>query len=182
MKLQEGQPAIDFSAEDIYGNKIQLSDYKGKKIILGFHRHMSCPFCNRRVHQLMGRNLRLQKSGAQIILLFESSNEKLKDSVFHKGIQPWPLIGDPNREIYNIYGVERSTGKMMKTMFATNAFKAMRDTKDLNLPKFSGGTLNLIPADFFIDEDFNIVKAHYGSHADDHVEMSLLEDFAGIRR
>jgi peroxiredoxin len=182
MKLQEGQPAIDFNAEDIYGNKVQLSDYKGKKIILGFHRHMSCPFCNRRVHQLMGKNLRLQKSGVQIILLFESDNEKLKESVFHKGIQPWPLIGDPQRKLYDIYGIERSTLKLMKTMVASNPFKAMKETKDLNLPEYSGGSMNLIPADFFINENFTIEKAHYGSHADDHVDMSLLEEFAGIRR
>lgn len=182
MKLKEGQQAIDFTAKDIYNNEITLSDYKGKKIILGFHRHMSCPFCNRRVHQLMGRNLRLQKSDLQIVFMFESPNEKLADSVFHKGIAPWPLIGDPEHEIYDRYGVERSTGKMLKTMFAANTIKAMRETKDLNLPKYSGGTLNLIPADFFIDEDFKIVKAHYGAHADDHVDMNLLEEFAGISR
>jgi hypothetical protein len=40
--------------------------------------------------------------------------------------------------------------------------------------------MNLIPADFFIDENFKIVKAHYGKHLDDHVDIEELKAFAGI--
>ena len=180
MKLVEGILARDFESVDIYGNKIKLSDYKGKPIILSFNRHRGCPFCNRRVHQIMGLNYRLMQTGIQIIFVFESSNEKLKESVFHKGVNPWPIIGDPEKEFYNLYGVERSTTKFLKTLYKTNVIKAMRDTKDLGLINDEDMTLNLIPADFFIDADFKIVKAHYGEHADDHVDMAEFKKFAGI--
>ncbi|MBC7126246.1 MAG: redoxin domain-containing protein, partial [Bacteroidales bacterium] len=36
MKLQEGQFAPNFTATDINGKEVKLSDYKGKKIILSF--------------------------------------------------------------------------------------------------------------------------------------------------
>lgn len=181
MKLQAGNIAPDFSAKDINGNIVKLSDFRGKKIILSFYRNVSCPFCNRRVHQIMGNNLKLKKSGVQLVFLFESSNQKLSSSVFHQGISPWPIIGDPNKVVYSQYGVERSTIKMMKTMLVSNMWKAKKDTKDLNLPQDKDASMNLIPADFFIDENFKIVKAHYGYHLDDNISMEEIKSFAGIK-
>jgi peroxiredoxin len=180
MKLQTGTIAPSFVASDIYGNEVKLSDYKGKKIILSFYRNVSCPFCNRRVHQIMGNNIKLKNAGIQMILMFESSNEKLLSSVLHQGISPWPLIGDPGKKVYGTYGVEQSTLKMMKTMFVANVGQAKKDTKDLNLPEDKDASMNLIPADFFIDENFKIVKAHYGKHLDDHISIEELKAFAGI--
>lgn len=180
MKLQAGNTALDFVAKDVYGNDVRLSDYRGKKIILSFYRNVSCPFCNRRVHQIMSNNIRLKNAGVQLVFLFESSNEKLSSSVFHQGISPWPLIGDPDKKIYRQYGVEQSTFKMMKTMLVANMAQAKKDTKELNLPEDKDASMNLIPADFFIDENFKIVKAHYGKHLDDHVSIDELKAFAGI--
>ncbi|MGQ1891054.1 peroxiredoxin family protein [Thermophagus sp. OGC60D27] len=180
MKLQTGNRAIDFVAKDINGNEIRLSDYRGRKIILSFFRNVSCPFCNRRVHQLMWHNNRFKNAGVQLIFLFESSNEKLLSSSFHRGISPWPLIGDPEKKIYKQYGVEQSTLKLMKTMLVANLSQAKKETKELNLPKDKDASMNLVPADFLIDEDFNIVTAHYGNHLDDHIDMDELKSFAGI--
>lgn len=180
MKLNEGQYAPDFVATDIYGKEIKLSDYRGKKIILGFFRNVNCPFCNRRVHQIMGNNVRLRQKNLQMVFLFESTNEKLSSSVFHKGINPWPLIGDPDKNIYRQYGVENSVLKMMNTMIHSSLSKAKNETKDLNLPEDKESSNTLIPADFFIDENFKIVKAHYGKHLDDHIPIDELKSFAGI--
>ncbi len=181
MKLVEGQTAIDFTAKDVFGKDVKLSDYKGKKIILSFYRNVACPFCNRRIHRIMGNMVRLRNSGTKLVFMFESSNDKLLKSVFHQGILPWPLIGDPDKLIYNKYGVENSKIKMMKTMFSTNVMRAMREAKGLNLPKDKDASMDLIPADFFIDEKFKIVRAHYGKHLDDHIPLDDLKTFAGLR-
>lgn len=180
MKLENGNTALDFVAVDIYGKAIKLSDYRGKKIILSFYRNVNCPYCNRRIHQIMGHNLRLKNSNVQLVLLFESSAEKLSASVFHQGISPWPLVGDPDKTIFKQYGVEQSNLKVIKTFFSANYLQAKRDTKELNLPEDKDASLNLIPADFFIDENFKIVKAHYGKHLDDHVSIDDFKLFAGI--
>jgi len=179
-KLLAGMQALDFDGIDINGNNVRLSDYKGKKIILGFYRHKGCPFCNKRVHQIMAQNLRLKQSGVQLIFLFESANEKLKASVFHQGISPWPIIGNPEKNIYQLYKVEFSTRKMLNTLFHMNPLDMMRTTRELDLKNDSDASLNLVPADFFIDERFSIVKAHYGEHLDDHVSFDELKKFAGI--
>lgn len=179
MKLKEGFNAQDFAAKDIYGNEIRLSDYKGRKIILSFYRNVNCPFCNRRIHQIMGNNVRLKETNTLLIFLFESSNKKLADSAFHHGISPWPLIGDPEKVIYRQYGVESSIFKALKTPFVTSFSKAFAETKSLNLPEDKEASKTLMPADFFINENFKIEKAHYGQHLDDHVSLEELKAFAG---
>ena len=181
MKLTIGDTAIDFTAKDIYGKEVKLSDYKGKKIILGFYRNVACPFCNRRIHQILSQSTRLKESGTQMIFLFESTNKKLSESSFHQGISPFPLIGNPERDIYKQYGVENSLLGVVKTVFVSSFFKAIKDVKPLNLPaQDKEASSNLMPADFFIDENFKIVKAHYGTHMDDHIPIEEIKDFALI--
>ncbi len=179
-QLQKGATALDFSVTDINGIPFTLSDLKGKKIVLSFYRNVNCPFCNRRVHAIMGNNLKLQKSGVKLVLFFESSARKLSESVFHQGINPWPLVGDPEKHIYKKYGIETSQEKMKATFLYADPLKAQADTRSLNLPADPDATSALIPADFFIDENFKIVKAHYGQHLDDHVSLEEIKAFAGV--
>lgn len=183
MKLKEGQIAIDFTTTDIHGKEVKLSDYKGKKIILTFMRNVSCPFCNVRVHRLMGTSVALEHSGVQMVLLFESSAEKLKSSVLHKGILPWPIIGDPEKKMYKTYRIENSALKMMRTMFTKDMMGTMKlgKTIETTKEKDKDSSDTLIPADFFINENFVIERAHYGKHLGDHIELDELKKFAGIR-
>ncbi len=180
MKLKEGFNAQDFTAQDIYGSQIKLSDYKGKKIILSFYRNVNCPFCNRRIHQIMGKKLWLQESNTQLLFLFESSIKKLNESIFHQGISPFPLIGDPEKKIYQQYGVEKSVLGVLKTPFVSSFSKVLKETQSLNLPKDKDASVTLMPADFFINEQFKIAKAYYGTHLDDHVSLEEFYTFAGI--
>ena len=39
-----GQPAPDFTATDIHGKTVKLSDYKGKVVVLESY-NIECPFC-----------------------------------------------------------------------------------------------------------------------------------------
>ncbi|GAF05198.1 peroxiredoxin family protein [Saccharicrinis fermentans] len=181
MDIKVGQFAKDFSAVDLNGNTIRLSDFKGRKIILGFYRNVNCPFCNRRVHQLMMLKQKLKNAGVQMLMLFESSNEKISSSSFHRGISEWPVIGDHEKLIYKLYGVENSMMKMANTFLHSNPLKAKREVAHLNLPEDKEASGTLIPADFFIDENFKVVMAKYGNHLDDHVDMDILKSFAGIQ-
>jgi len=182
MKLQSGISAIDFETQDIHGNKIKLSDFIGKKVILTFMRNVNCPFCNVRVNRLIGHSVRLQKSGVQMILFFESEKERLLKSVLHQGIAPFPIISDTQLKIYKQYGVESSVVKMLKTFVKSDIRKTMQEAKTLNVSaeKEKGVTNSLVPADFFINEQFKIVKAHYGKNIDDHVDLEELKKFAGL--
>jgi len=180
MKLQKNQAAIDFAVTDIYGKEMKLSDFKGKKIHLGFFRNVSCPFCNLRVHQLSKYAEAFEKRGLKTIYFFESKPEVLLRSTFHKGVSPIPLIGDPQRKIYTMYGVEPSMMKMISTFFVKGSMSDMKAGKALNLPQDKEATQSLIPADFLIDEQFQIIKAHYGSNLNDHIAIDEVKAFAGL--
>jgi peroxiredoxin len=43
--VEVGKPAPNFTATDIYGKTIKLSDYKGKIVVLESH-NQDCPFCH----------------------------------------------------------------------------------------------------------------------------------------
>ena len=180
MKIKENQLAPDFTVTDIDGKVIRLSNYRGKKILLSFFRNVNCPFCNRRVHKLMGLKYRFEQANMQLLFFFESSNQKILSSVFHKGISPLPVIGDPEKKIYRLYGVEESLVKTLSTILYSNYGKARKDTAELNLPEDKEATQTLIPADILINKDFTINRAYYGKHLDDHIGIPDLEKFAGI--
>jgi len=182
MKFFKGQNAVDFSVRDIYGKEIKLSDYKGKKILLGFFRNVNCPFCNLRAHQFSKLREAFEERNLQMIFFFESKPELMLKSIFHRDISPIPLVGDPEKIIYSMYGVERSIWKQMKTSLMPGTSTAMKEGKRLNLPeeKDRGASANLIPADFLIDENFKVVKAHYGEHINDHLSIDEVKAFAGL--
>jgi peroxiredoxin len=71
-----GQPAPDFTATDIYGKTIQLSDYKGKIVVLESY-NQDCPFCHN--HYRSGAMQELQRDLAVrgvAWLLVDSVNRK----------------------------------------------------------------------------------------------------------
>jgi thioredoxin-dependent peroxiredoxin len=180
MRLKEGTKAPNFSAIDIYGNSISIEDMAGKKLYLGFFRNVHCPFCNLRVHELTKQRIELEKKGLKMIFLFESNTRQLQMSIFHKEVSPIPLIGDPEKKFYSLYGVESSTLKMLSTFLKPGTFSAKREGEKFNVPdeKESDVTMNLIPADFLIDENQTIVKAHYGTHLRDHIAIDEIKLFA----
>jgi peroxiredoxin len=183
MKLTKGQKAIDFTVKDIYGNKILLSSFIGKKVLLSFFRNVNCPFCNLRVHELSKKRDEFERNGLKMIFFFESTNNQLRRSIFHKEISPIPLVGDPEKKVYNQYGIEASTLKMMSTFLKGGTMEAMKKGNQYAVPeeKENHVTLNLIPADFLIDENLIIQKAHYGSHVRDHLPIEDIRAFVGIQ-
>jgi len=182
MQITAGRPAIDFKLNDIYGKEYSLSDFRGKKIVISFLRNVSCPFCNVRIHKLMANSVKLERAGIQMFLFFESTAEQIKSSVIHQGITPWPVIADPDRVWYQRYGVETSFLKAMRTMISSNVMDVIKEAKSLGASQSPDPNMsrNLIPADFFINPNFTIEKAHYGKHIDDHVSLDELKQFAGI--
>ena len=76
--------APDFNLIDIFDRNIHLKNYKGKRVFIGFFRHAGCPFCNLRVHSLMGIREKLLANNMEMIFFFESTRELLLKSIFHK--------------------------------------------------------------------------------------------------
>lgn len=179
MKFKKGEQAKDFTIQDIHGNEVRLSDYRGKKVFLGFFRNVNCPFCNLKVHELAKASEKLAEQNVQMIFFFESSPKLLQKSIFPEQMKNIPLIGDPDKEMYNAYGVSASVLKAMRSMFSGKNIKQMKEGMKHTLKeKDKQATPTLIPADFLIDEQQVIHTAHYGQHLNDHLPLDAIRQFA----
>ena len=52
--LQRGDVAPNFQLQAVDGTTMQLSDFRGKKVMVCFYRHPFCPICAYTVNNLIG--------------------------------------------------------------------------------------------------------------------------------
>jgi peroxiredoxin len=172
MRLVADEKAPNFDVVDLTGKKISLKDYKDKTVLISFYRYASCPLCNLRISQLIQEYDSLQSKGLHIISFFQSPKESMLKYVGDQK-PPFPLIPDPKREIYRLYGVEKSWFKYIRGGMTRKMFKALRagyKIKDME------GQKNLVPADFLV-ENLTIKIAYYGKSIADHVPIKELLEF-----
>lgn len=102
--LEEGQKAPEFKAEDQNGNSIQLSDYRGKKVVLYFYPKDNTPGCTAEACSFRDHDKILQKKGFAVIGVSADSAKKHQNFIAKYDL-PFPLIPDENKEIIEAYGV-----------------------------------------------------------------------------
>jgi len=168
MRLDAGQVAPDFSVTDIYGNPVSLRSYAGKKLMLSFYRYAGCPFCNLRVHKLTTLAPEWEARGLSLLAVFQSPAASILE---HAGAEPrpFPIIPDPEQQLYRRYGVERSwLGFAKSGLRIAELSEALRDGIRPGMPE---GGMNRVPADFIIDEAGKIRLAYYGKDIGDHLPV-----------
>jgi thioredoxin-dependent peroxiredoxin len=172
--------APQFTLIDIYDRPTNLADYLGKKVFIGFFRHAGCPFCNLRVHSLVKMREGLLKKNMEMIFFFESKKETMLRSMFHQEVSPIPLIADPEKKWYGIYGIENSFSKSAYshlTTFIQTAIKAQRTKVPIHAMA-SDESFSTMPAEFMLDENLVIRKLHYSQTLTDRLSLQVIEDFA----
>jgi len=108
-KLRVGDKAPDFVipegvATDEIGDARKLSDLEGRRVVLAFYPKAFTPGCTK---QMCGyRDNFSQFVDTETIVLAISMDEQSEGDRFkqHHGL-PFPVIGDPHREIVKRYGV-----------------------------------------------------------------------------
>lgn len=102
--LQEGAKVPDFSAKDQDGNTINLSDYKGKKLVVFFYPRANTPTCTTEACNIRDHYSELQSAGYEILGVSEDSQKK--QSNFRKKFDfPYPLLADEDHTAINAFGV-----------------------------------------------------------------------------
>ncbi len=102
-----GSKAPDFSADDLNGTKIAVSDFSGKVIVLDFWASWCVP-CKKSMPHLIELYKELKDSSLSIIAI-NLDDEKSKISSFEKSIGmeiPFPVIFDKNSKLPALYNVE----------------------------------------------------------------------------
>jgi len=102
--LKEGDQAPAFTATDQDGNKISLSDYQGKKLVLYFFGEAGSPTCTIESCNLRDNYGLLKQKGFEVLGVSpDTANAQKKFEQKYK--LPFPLIADTEHIILEMYGV-----------------------------------------------------------------------------
>lgn len=103
-KIKQGDKAPHFEAEDQWGKKVSINDFKGKKIVLFFYPKDDTPGCTKEACNLRDNYLALKKEGYEVLGV---SNDPVKShQKFGKKFSlPFSLLADTDKKIVNDYGV-----------------------------------------------------------------------------
>jgi peroxiredoxin Q/BCP len=102
--LKVGDKAPEFSVKDQDGNTVNLSDFKGKKLVLFFYPKASTPGCTAEACNLRDNWERFQEKG-YAILGVSADTQKKQSNFKNKYEFPFPLLADEDKEVIQAYGV-----------------------------------------------------------------------------
>ena len=103
IKLKKGDTAPEFSAINQDGKMINLTDYKGKKVVLYFYPKDNTPGCTTQSCDLRDNYALLQKQGFEIFGISQDS-EKSHQKFIEKQALPFDLISDSDHKVHHLYG------------------------------------------------------------------------------
>lgn len=146
--LSEGNVAPDFELEDQNGEKIRLSDLRGKKVVLYFYPKDDTPGCTKEACSFRDNIQRITQKGAVVLGVSADSVQSHKKFATKYGLN-FHLLSDPDRKVIKLYDVYRK-----KKMYGKEYWGTERST-------------------FIIDPDGRIKKAFRGVNVDKHVEEVL---------
>ena len=101
--LKKGDTAPEFSAINQDGKMINLTDYKGKKVVLYFYPKDNTPGCTTQSCNLRDNYDLLQKQGFEIFGISQDS-EKSHQKFIEKQALPFDLISDSDHKVHHLYG------------------------------------------------------------------------------
>ena len=102
--LEVGMKAPEFSLQNQNGERVSLSDFLGKRVVLYFYPKDHTPGCTRQACAFAGAYAEFERRGVVVIGVSRdsaSSHAKFAE----KNNLPFVLLSDPDREAIEAYGV-----------------------------------------------------------------------------
>ena len=173
-RLKPGDPAPNFTLLALDGTPFSLGSLANKKVLLSFFRHGGSPWCNLRVHELIGAYPRLKALGVEVVGVFGSPLETLRTRVGRQN-PPFPILADPDDAVHALYGVGTNLLGLLDPRALPHWFRGLK----LGIPHGSvDGELLRMPADFLLEPGLLLAEAYYGRHPADHIPLKRVEEWA----
>ena len=103
-RANQDDRALDFALKDLDGRNVNLSDYKGKTIVLYFMATW-CPECRGAIPQLK-EIYSLYNTKGLVFLMIDVMESKEKVAAFSRKYNiPYPILLDDEGKVYRSYGV-----------------------------------------------------------------------------
>lgn len=122
MTLTINDPAPNFISIDQHGKSVNLSDYRGKKVVLYFYPKDDTPGCTAQACSLRDNYAALQAAG-YAVLGVSVDNQTAHQKFIKKYDLPFTLISDTDKEVVNAYGVWKE-----KSMYGRTFMGIVRTT------------------------------------------------------
>lgn len=176
-KLADTGIAPLFTHTTAFGDTVSLSQYKGKKVLLVFTRSAGCPICNLYVHQLQEYTDSFKQKKIEVLIVTQTEAKNTRKYIENENF-PYIFLSDPERKLYNLYGVESSFRKTANGYLFKGGRKKSKKGKKLYKETFKQeGDEDIIGADFFIDKNGNLIKARYGNYLGDRPTIAEIYMF-----
>lgn len=157
----------------ITGAPIEIPSGEGL-LHLQFRRFAACPICTLHLREVARRRDEIAAAGVTEVVIFHSSAELLRR---YQSDLPFAVVADPNRVLYDEFGVEKS----MRAVTDTKVARAIgRSALQIRSPRAAIGSMTLkeshlgLPADFLVGPDGAVRARKYGTHADDQWSVDEL--------
>lgn len=146
--LKEGSKAPDFTATNQNGEKVKLSDLKGKRVVLYFYPKDDTPGCTKEACSFRDADDVYTKKGIKVLGV-STDSESSHQKFISKFSLPFDLLADTDKNIVEKYGVWGE-----KSMYGRKYMGTLRKT-------------------FLIDENGKIVKIFDKVKVDEHADEVL---------
>ncbi|MEO6034551.1 MAG: TlpA disulfide reductase family protein [Verrucomicrobiota bacterium] len=177
---QKSVPAEDFSLRAIDGSKVQLSDFRGKVVLINFWTTW-CPACVSEMPELIA----LQKSHDNKLAIIGVSLDFVPDS--HGHIGGHPAVEEQNKsgehhddDERNAAALQRVRAKVERTAQARKVnYTILLDEKNEIGGRFNGGEL---PTTVIVDAEGNIRRRFIGARSLPVFEAMIAEASQPLQR
>ncbi|MEO8647979.1 MAG: thioredoxin-dependent thiol peroxidase [Acidobacteriota bacterium] len=117
--LKEGDKAPDFASKDQNGDPVNLSDYKGKKVVLYFYPKDDTPGCTKEACSFRDADDIYLSKGIKVFGV-STDDEKSHQKFISKFQLPFDLLADTDKDIVEKYGVWGEKNMYGKKYMGTN--------------------------------------------------------------
>ena len=177
MKINKGDKLEEITLPKADGSIFNLSETKGKKVLLTFYRIAGCSFCNLRLHEF---NKRFEEFGKNFthVGIFHSPVDNLKYFMEKHASLPFTVLADADFKYFQKYEIKRSYSLIL----ATIVFKAHKILPALikgYIPTRIKGYFDIAVTDVLINEE-GIVEEIYYAKKDvaDHFSFDKVKEFS----
>ncbi|WP_078325364.1 thioredoxin-dependent thiol peroxidase [Mycobacteroides salmoniphilum] len=115
-RLEVGDKAPAFTLLDADGEKVSLSSYKGRKVIIYFYPAAMTPGCTKQACDFRDSLAELNGAGLDVIGISPDKPEKLAKFRERDGVN-FPLLSDPDKTTltaYGAFGEKKLYGKVVE--------------------------------------------------------------------
>lgn len=165
LKLECGDKLTDIECQVVFSDDSLLSDLIYKRTFLVFSRFWGCSLCQLDLQEYKERYQDFKNKDVNIIVVLQSQKSEIEEQTKDKPF-PYPIVCDPDEELYKLYGVIPAKNKLGLASGRAISKLLKAKEKGIQSGKKEGNPLQL-PAYFLMNQHGIIEIAHYGKDAGD---------------